>query len=97
MFCFPMLFMVCGAGGLEAQEGLAAISAALRSYRPAQTVMQAKVAGARKGGGLLSGRSRRPSASEPAGPNRLLTSQQTGEVSQQNPRHLKVQNISRHL
>lgn len=28
-------------GGLEAQQGMAAISSALRNYRPAQTVLQA--------------------------------------------------------
>ena len=68
------------AGGLEAQEGLAAISAALRSYRPAQTVMQAKVAGARTGAGRLSRKSRRPSVTEPDG-SRLLTSRQPGQVT----------------
>lgn len=29
-----------GSGGLEAQQDLAAISSALRAYRPAQTVLQ---------------------------------------------------------
>ncbi|PRW33125.1 DEAD-box ATP-dependent RNA helicase 29 isoform X1 isoform B [Chlorella sorokiniana] len=38
-------------GGLEAQAGLADIAAALKSYRPSQTVFEAEVASARKGQG----------------------------------------------
>lgn len=38
-------------GGLEAQAGLADIAAALKSYRPSQTVFEAEVAPARKGQG----------------------------------------------
>ena len=38
-------------GGLEAQESLANITAALRAYRPSQTVFEAKVASARAGQG----------------------------------------------
>lgn len=38
-------------GGLEAQAGLADIAAALKSYRPSQTVFEAEVAAARKGSG----------------------------------------------
>ncbi|GAB4823750.1 hypothetical protein N2152v2_010796 [Parachlorella kessleri] len=38
-------------GGLEAQHGLADITAALRSYRPSQTVFEAQVAAPRRGEG----------------------------------------------
>jgi len=38
-------------GGLEAQEGLADITARLKSYRPSATVFEAEVAAARKGEG----------------------------------------------
>lgn len=38
-------------GGLEAQESLADITAALRAYRPSQTVFEAQVASARAGQG----------------------------------------------
>lgn len=38
-------------GGLEAQAGLAEIAAALKSYRPSQTVFEAEVSSARKGQG----------------------------------------------
>ena len=38
-------------GGLEAQSSLGAIAAALKAYRPAQTVFEAEVAAARKGAG----------------------------------------------